>query len=88
VLLSKKGELDHAMKMMMKHKYTLFGAGSVFNLAGASTRPVKIGDASDDIRALRSDWGIVGNEIRKATVAVKSSPAPKATRKNASRPSR
>lgn len=52
-------------KMKLRTPY-LVGAGSVFNLAGASHQVVRIGDASDDIKALRNDWVLVGNAIHRA----------------------
>lgn len=39
------------------------GAGSVFNLAGASHQVVRTGDASVDSKALRNDRFLVGNAI-------------------------
>lgn len=50
----------------LKSAHFIKGAGSVFNLAGASLKKVKIGDMSDDLKALRNDWGLVGQAIGKA----------------------
>ncbi|NTU52768.1 MAG: hypothetical protein HGA97_03515 [Chlorobiaceae bacterium] len=45
---------------------SIVGFGSVFNLAGASHQVVRLGDASDDFKALRNDWALVGNAIHSA----------------------
>lgn len=68
--------------MKKQHSNGLSWIAGMFNLAGAYTGPVKLGDLSDDSKALRSDWGVVGNEIRKATADVKSGTSRKAERHN------
>lgn|GEM_PF-1014591 len=52
-------------KMKLRTPY-MVGAGSVFNLAGVSHQVIRLGDASDDIKALRNDWALVGNAIHSA----------------------
>lgn len=56
-------------KMKVRTPY-MVGAGSVFNLAGATHKVVRIGDVSVDIKALRNDWALVGNAIHSAEINI------------------
>jgi hypothetical protein len=80
--------MKFSVNMMKKQKYAIAGIGSTFNLAGASMERVRVGDASDDIKALRNDWAAVGNDIRWASGALKRSSESKVNRDDSKRPAR
>jgi len=42
------------------------GVGSIINITGRRFRPLSFGDQSSDVKALQSDWKVVGSDIRKA----------------------
>ncbi len=53
-----------------KSSFYFAGAASLFDLAGNLSGKVKIGDMSDDVKALRGDWVAVGNDIGEAKKSV------------------